>query len=265
MKRHQFHLIDSSIWPFISSLGVSNFLISMVFFMQQTKNSGWMLLIAFIFLVVIMLSWWRDVIREGSYLGDHTRVVQVGLRMGFILFMLSELMIFFALFWSFYHYSLSVSVDLGGIWPPINIRPLPYHAIPAFNTLILLWSGFFLTVSHISIRLSHKEVVLIFLAYTIILGFLFLSLQIYEYITAPFNISDGVFGSIFYCLTGLHGMHVLIGVLFLIVCYYRIYNGQFDNKQHLGFDFAVWYWHFVDVVWIFVFIVIYIWGGWIVF
>ncbi len=263
MKRHQFHLVDFSSWPFIASFGATNFVICMVLFMQHAKNSGYLFFLSLFFLIVCMFGWWRDVIREGSYLGDHTEVVQVGLKMGFILFMLSELMVFFGLFWSFGHYSLSASIELGGVWPPVNVVPLSAYGIPLYNTLILLWSGFALTASHISIRMALKEETLLFLGLTVVLGLLFVSLQAYEYLTAPFNISDSVFGSIFYGLTGLHGLHVMVGVIFLSVCYYRIYAGQINQAQHLGFDFAVWYWHFVDVVWIFVFFYVYIWGGWL--
>lgn len=265
MKRHQYHLVDKSDWPFICSLGATNFLVGFVLYMQQVAFSGYMLIFSFFVLVVCMLSWWRDVIREGSFLGDHTQVVQKGLRMGFILFMISELMVFFGLFWAFFHFSIAPSIELGGEWPPINIVPLSAGGIPLFNTLLLLFSGLTLTCSHNAIKLMYTETTLMYLGLTIFLGALFLSLQVYEYLTAPFNISDSVFGSIFFGLTGLHGLHVLIGVIFLTVCYFRINKGQVNNTQHLGFDFAAWYWHFVDVVWIFVFIWIYIWGGWIIF
>lgn len=263
MKRHQFHLVDSSTWPFVCSLGLSNLLLGLIFFMQQVNFSGFFVLLSIFILIVSMFSWWRDVIREGTYLGDHTKIVQKGIRMGFILFLVSELMVFFALFWAFFHYSLSVSVELGGVWPPVNIVALSAYGIPLYNTMLLLWSGFSLTCAHISMHISKKETVLSFLGFAILLGLFFILLQGFEYFTAPFNISDSVYGSIFFGLTGLHGLHVIIGVIFLSVCYYRIYLGQFTGKQYLGFDFAAWYWHFVDVIWIFVFLFVYIWGGYV--
>lgn len=263
MKRHFYHLIDKSHWPLLASFAGFNLLVSLELLLQKVNNVYYYFLLAIVLVLLVMYGWWRDVVREASYLSEHTLVVQRGLKMGFILFLVSEIMIFFALFWGFLHFSLAPSVELGMVWPPVNVIAFKAYELPLVNTLILLWSGFTVTAAHISIRLNKYDLTLWYLGFTIVLGFLFILLQGVEYVNAPFNITDSVYGSIFFGLTGLHGFHVIIGVLFLTVCFIRMYWGQFNRNQTLGFDFAVWYWHMVDVVWLLVFIMVYVWGNWI--
>lgn len=209
-----------------------------------------------------MSIWWRDIIRESTYQGNHTLIVQIGLKIGFILFICSEIVFFGGFFWAFFHLSLSPSILLGAVWPPVNIISLNPYGIPMLNTVILLLSGFSITWVHFSLILGDYDSVNLGFFITLSLAILFTFLQISEYLMSPFNISDSVYGSVFFSLTGLHGLHVIIGSIFIAVCYYRFFNNEFTIKHHLGFEFATWYWHFVDVVWLFLYIFVYIWGNW---
>jgi len=215
-----------------------------------------------LFIVILSLYlWWRDVVRESTYQGNHTLIVQKGLKLGFILFIGSEVMFFAGFFWAFFHSSLSPSILLGLVWPPINIVVLSPWGIPMLNTAILLLSGFSITWVHFGLIAGKSMHVYWGFIVTLGLAVLFTLLQIYEYFNAPFNFTDSVYGSAFYSLTGLHGAHVIIGSIFIFVCFIRFLNSHFTRKHHLGFEFASWYWHFVDVVWLFLYIFVYIWGG----
>jgi heme/copper-type cytochrome/quinol oxidase subunit 3 len=283
------------------------------------------LVLGLITIILIMFLWWRDVIRESTFLGYHTKKVQQGLRLGVILFIISEAMLFFSFFRAFFHSSLSPSVVLGSVWPPIGINVLNPLQIPLLNTLILLLSGLTVTLSHHIIRdknwqniffllnkysnsilktgwstigLSakmendnmHVELKTIIadiarswfinwnvndprnfiksfsrcylsLLVTILLGIEFTFWQAYEYYKATFYIYDGIYGSTFYMTTGLHGLHVIVGTIFLMICLFRLLNWHFTYSHHLGYEAAIRYWHFVDVVWIFLFLTIYCWGS----
>jgi len=223
-----------------------------------------MLLYSFFFLTLVAILWWRDVIREGTFEGKHTSVVQKGLKMGMILFILSEVMFFFSFFWAFFNFSLSPSVQFGGIWPPYGICVFNYADVPLLNTLILLLSGVFVTWTHneiLSKKSTNNFKAIFSLFMTIILAFLFTVLQAFEYIEASFSIADSAYGSIFFMATGFHGFHVIIGTLFLAVCLVRLIQYHFTRNHHLGLEFAIWYWHFVDVVWLFLYLVVYWWSG----
>lgn len=261
-KRHLYHLVDSSPWPFVSSISVLCCLGGLIGYMNRVEFSLFLFIFGIIILGLTMYVWWRDVVRESLWQGNHTKIVQRGLRIGFILFLISEVMFFSGFFWGFFHSSLSVSIVLGGVWPPVGLIPLNPFSIPLLNTVILLLSGASITWSHYSIIIGSYDNSRLSFVITLFLAFLFTSLQISEYLNAPFSLSDSVYGSTFYSLTGLHGVHVIIGSLFIFVCFLRLIRKHFSTTHHLGFEFASWYWHFVDVVWLFLYLFVYIWGSW---
>nr|YP_004222747.1 cytochrome c oxidase subunit 3 [Glaucocystis nostochinearum]ADW83119.1 cytochrome c oxidase subunit 3 [Glaucocystis nostochinearum] len=260
-QRHPYHLVDPSPWPFGAALSAFVFLIGGVLYMHSYQKGSFVLSFGFLLLLLTMALWWRDVIREATFEGQHTKIVKHGLRYGFLLFIVSEVMFFFGFFWAFFHSSLSPAIEIGGKWPPVGLEVLDPWKIPLANTIILLSSGATLTWSFYGILAQNRKEAITGLVLTVLLAALFTGFQAYEYINAPFSISDGIYGSTFYMTTGLHGLHVLIGTIFLTVCLIRLWNYHFTKKSHLGFEAAVWYWHFVDVVWIFLFISIYWWGG----
>jgi len=212
-------------------------------------------------LCITSYQWWRDVSRESTYQGLHTTKVTTGIKLGIILFIVSEVFFFLSFFWAFFHSSLSPSIEIGIQWPPIGIKPFNPIQIPLLNTIILLSSGVTVTWSHHRIIEKNLSEAKNSLAITIILGVYFTSLQALEYWEATFSISDSVYGSTFFMATGFHGLHVLMGTSFLAVCLGRIINNHFSRYHHFGFEAAAWYWHFVDVVWLFLYINIYWWGS----
>jgi len=212
-------------------------------------------------LLCIAYCWWRDIIREGTFEGKHTSFVQRGLMIGMLLFIVSEVMFFFAFFWAFFWFSFNPNTSIGGIWPPVYIVSLEAWKIPLLNTTLLLSSGASVTWAHHAIISGSKFNGCLALSVTVILAVFFTFLQGFEYLTASFNISDGSYGSSFYMATGFHGFHVILGTCFLFVCLMRLYFDHFTREHHLGFEAAAWYWHFVDVVWLFLFISIYWWGS----
>jgi len=205
--------------------------------------------------------WWRDVIRESTFDLSHTKRVLVGLKLGMILFIVSEIMFFFAFFWSFFYFSINPAMELGSVWPPLYITILNPFEVPLLNTVLLLSSGASLTWAHHAIVLGSKYQAILGMLVTIFLAILFTGWQGFEYFNAPFTMSDSSYGSIFYLTTGFHGFHVFIGTCFLAVCFYRLVFDHFSRDRHFGFEAAAWYWHFVDVVWLFLYIVFYLWGS----
>jgi cytochrome c oxidase subunit 3 len=264
MKRnnqiHSFHLVDPSPWPLIS--GFSAFMLTFggVLYMHGYAGGSFLYKYGLVMVVCLMANWWRDIIREGTIEGQQTQTVQNGLRMGVILFIVSEIMFFFAFFWAFFHSSFNPSIAIGGVWPPAGLVVLEYWLVPFLNTVLLLTSGYTVTWAHHSIVWGEKTQALLSLSLTIICAIIFTALQGFEYVTAPFSISDGIYGSTFYMATGFHGFHVFIGTCFLSVCAVRLYLNHFTREHHFGFEAAAWYWHFVDVVWLFLYITIYWWG-----
>jgi len=219
--------------------------------------------------LITMAGWWRDVIREAESGGYHTRVVQISHRYGMILFIASEVMFFVAWFWAYFNTALfpadvhQVVRDqlLGGQWPPKGIETFdPWH-LPLLNTLILLTSGTTVTWAHHALLENDRQGLKLGLLCTIALGLAFTGVQAFEYSHAAFHYAGHIYGATFFMATGFHGFHVIIGSIFLIVCLLRALAGQFKPNQHLGFEFAAWYWHFVDVVWLFLFACIYVWGA----
>lgn len=216
-----------------------------------------MLVLGVTVVVLTMVVWWRDVIREATYQGHHTLIVKRGLKYGIVLFIVSEVCLFFSFFWGFFHSSLSPGVEIGGVWPPKGVDYLDAFSVPLLNTAILLSSGGTVTWAHHAIIGGKRREGIMGLGVTVGLGAVFTVLQGAEYREAGFTVSDSIYGSVFFITTGAHGAHVLIGSIFLLVCLYRLVNYQLTLHHHLGFEAAAWYWHFVDVVWLFLFILMY--------
>nr|ARH55085.1 cytochrome c oxidase subunit 3 [Mecinus janthinus] len=258
-KNHPFHLVDFSPWPLLGSM--STFMMMIGFIKWFHMNNENLLMMSMLTNLLILFQWWRDIVRESTLQGHHTMKVTVGLRLGMMLFITSEILFFTGFFWSFFHSSLSPSIELGMNWPPKGIKPFNPLEIPLLNTMILLSSGLSITWAHHSMMENNYKKSFQGLFITILLGFYFSLLQMFEYLEAPFTIADSVFGSTFFMTTGLHGLHVIIGSLFLLVCLMRIFINHFSSKHHFGFEAAAWYWHFVDVVWLFLYISIYWWSG----
>ncbi len=258
---HPFHIIDPSPWPLFTGFSAMSMVFGLVMYMHSYALGGFLAFIGFISLISILTLWWRDITREATYEKRHTIAVQTGLRYGMILFIVSEAALFFGLFWGFFHFSLAPAIEIGCVWPPVDIQTIDAFGVPLLNTILLLSSGITLTWAHAGLIESKFEEATQGLVCTLILAVAFLGLQIMEYTTAGFSMSDGIYGSIFYLATGFHGFHILVGALFLSVCLYRHTKEHFTSKRHLGFEFAAWYWHFVDIVWLFLFIVVYWWGN----
>lgn len=266
-KNHDYHLVNPSPWPFIGSMSAFILAIGAIMWMQDV--TPWVFFIGLIGVLYTMFAWWADVIHEANT-GDHTPVVQMHHRYGMILFIASEVMFFVAWFWAYFDGFFRID-DLeqfgriaatGGIWPPTGVEVFdPWH-LPLFNTLILLTSGTTVTWAHHALLHNDRQGLKWGLILTIVLGVLFSVVQVYEYSLAGFGFSENIYGATFFMATGFHGFHVFIGTIFLIVCLFRALAGQFDAENHLGFEFAAWYWHFVDVVWLFLFASIYVWGSW---
>lgn len=259
--KHSYHLVDPSPWPIAASFGAFMLTSGLVLFMHKFVG-GWALFqTGFVLILYVMYTWWRDVIREATFEDRHSVAVQKGLRLGMILFIASEVMFFFALFWAFFHSSLAPVHNIGGVWPPKAISTISTYTIPLTNTLLLLTSGATVTWAHHALLVRAKKHSLVALLLTIFLAVLFTCLQGLEYVNAPFNISDGIYGSCFYLTTGFHGFHVFVGTIALLVSFVRIILNHFTNKRHFGFESAIWYWHFVDIVWLILFISLYWWSN----
>nr|QWT71642.1 cytochrome c oxidase subunit 3 [Saussurella borneensis] len=258
-SNHPFHLVDYSPWPLTGAIGAMSMVTGMVKWFHTMNTS--LFFVGVMTIVLTMIQWWRDVTREGTYQGLHTKVVSMGLRWGMILFIISEVFFFISFFWAFFNSSLAPNMELGMIWPPSGIEPFNPMQIPLLNTMILLASGVTVTWAHHSLMESNYTQGSQALAMTITLGVYFTILQAYEYMEAPFSIADSVYGTTFFVATGFHGIHVMIGTTFLAVCLMRHLSSHFSASHHFGFEAAAWYWHFVDVVWLFLYISIYWWGN----
>lgn len=279
---HDYHIVNPSPWPLIASIGAFIMAIGAVLFMRSNNGaetimmfgyevgtSPWLFALGLIIILGVMFGWWRDVVYEAEVEKAHTRVVGLHLRYGMILFIFSEVMFFVAWFWAYFDASLFTGEAVqvarieatGGVWPPEGIATFdPWH-LPLINTLILLLSGATVTAAHHYIVEGRRDLVKIWLWATVLLGVVFSFTQAYEYSHAAFGFSGNIYGATFFMATGFHGFHVIVGTIFLFVCLMRIYKGQMTEKQHFGFEAAAWYWHFVDVVWLFLFASIYVWGA----
>nr|AYC65848.1 cytochrome c oxidase subunit III [Bovicola ovis] len=259
--QHPFHLVTESPWPLVTSVSLLS-LVAVVYTSLSVGEQIPMEMFVVIFsLAMSVFGWWRDVVREGSFLGCHTLEVQVGLRLGMVMFILSEVMFFFSFFFGYFYLSLSPDISLGSCWPPVGVQSVSWMSVPMINTLILLSSGVSITWSHHGILCSNKTQAVYGLGITIALGVIFMFLQAQEYFECSFSLADSSFGSIFFLATGFHGLHVMIGTMFLFVSLGRILSNHLSSSHHLGFEAGAWYWHFVDVVWLFLFICIYWWGS----
>jgi cytochrome c oxidase subunit III len=267
-KNHDYHILAPDPWPIIGAFSALTMAAGAIMWMHgghvgKPNGGGWVFLIGLAAVLYTMLSWWTNVVKEAKA-GDHTPVVQLHLRYGMILFIASEVMFFVGWFWAWFDFSLFPStVDaVAGQWPPKGVEVLDPFAFPLLNTLILLCSGTTVTYAHHALIHGNRQGLKTGLWWTIGLGILFSCIQAYEYAHAPFAFKGLNYGAAFFMATGFHGFHVLVGTIFLIVCLKRAYNGDFTPRQHFGFEAAAWYWHFVDVVWLFLFASIYVWGGW---
>jgi cytochrome c oxidase subunit 3 len=274
-KNHDYHILPPDQWPLIGAFSALALTGGGVMWMHDNPYGKFVFLLGLLGVLVTMFSWWGNVIRE-AHEGHHTPVVQLHLRYGMILFIASEVMFFVAWFWAFFSAALfPAPVELvGGTvqaisdatvaaqFPMKGIEVLDPFGFPLLNTFILLCSGTTVTWAHHALIHGDREGLKKGLLCTILLGLLFTSIQAYEYAQAPFTFAGTIYGATFFMATGFHGAHVIIGTIFLTVCLARAYKGDFTPKQHFGFEAAAWYWHFVDVVWLFLFVSIYVWGGW---
>ncbi|HZU65048.1 MAG TPA: cytochrome c oxidase subunit 3 [Novosphingobium sp.] len=264
-KSHDYHILPPSIFPLLGAFSALTMTSGGVLFMHGTAGGKQVLLAGLFGVLLTMFLWWTSVVHE-AHQGHHTPVVQLHLRYGMILFIASEVMFFVGWFWAFFDFSLfpsTIAKVVGGHWPPVGIdKVLDPFDLPLLNTLILLCSGTTVTWAHHGLIHGDRGALKKGLLLTIVLGLLFTSLQAFEYAHAPFAFGKNTYGSAFYMATGFHGLHVIIGTIFLTVCLFRAYRGDFTPRQHFGFEAAAWYWHFVDVVWLFLFVCIYVWGNW---
>ncbi len=258
-QKHPYHLVDPSPWPLVGAFAAGTMAVGAVLFMHEINS--WVLVVGFLLVLLTMFLWWRDVVREGEFQGFHTPIVQLGLRYGMLLFIASEVMFFGAFFWAFFDASLFPKEATGFTWPPEGVETFPAFGLPFLNTLILLLSGVTVTWAHHALQHDDRRNLILGLVITIALGIAFTAVQAYEYGHAAFGFTDGIYSSTFYMATGFHGFHVIIGTIFLTVCLFRAVAGHFKPDHHFGFEAAAWYWHFVDVVWLFLFSCVYWWGS----
>ena len=257
-QNHPYHLVDIRPWPIAGAIAAIVTTTGLVKWFHQYDSN--LFFLGNIIILITIIQWWRDITREGTFQGLHTYQVTLGLRWGIILFIVSEIFFFISFFWAFFHRRLSPTIEIGTTWPPLGIQPFNPTQIPLLNTAILLASGVSVTWAHHSIIESNHSQSLQALLITVILGLYFTALQAFEYYEAPFAISDSIYGSTFFIATGFHGIHVIIGSTFLAICALRHFNCHFSSLHHFGFEAAAWYWHFVDVVWLFLYMSIYWWG-----
>lgn len=271
-------MVKASPWPIYTSFSVNFLLLSVVnYFNSFFQNSDITLLAALSLVLFMMYCWFKDIVIESTFEGYYTTFVQKNITLGMILFLASEAMFFFSFFWSFFHYSLNPSIHIGSVWPTFGLDPVhPFH-LPLLNTFILLLSGVYATAAHFHLSSGINNTISVktnffagndfliglkeSLTVSILLGAIFIFTQGYEFSVADFGITDSVYGSIFYLLTGFHGLHVIIGVIFLSVSLIRCIKNHFFYETHLGFEFSIWYWHFVDIIWILVYLFVYLWGS----
>jgi cytochrome c oxidase subunit 3 len=260
-QSHPYHLVEPSPWPISLSFSLLVLTVSAVMYMQGFNNGGYLLNLGTILTATGMALWFRDIVVESTYLGHHTEQVKRGITLGVALFILSELMAFFSIFWAYFHSSLSPSVEIGVTWPPMGITILDPFAIPLLNTILLLSSGAFITYAHHALIKGNRRDAILGIILTIIFAIIFTALQYYEYAEAGFSIADSVYGTLFFCSTGLHGAHVILGTTFIGVQFYRLLTHHHTKSHHIGMEGAIAYWHFVDVVWLFLYAFVYLWAS----
>nr|YP_009370108.1 cytochrome c oxidase subunit III [Phyllopsora corallina]ARQ15982.1 cytochrome c oxidase subunit III [Phyllopsora corallina] len=260
-QAHPFHLVSPSPWPILTCVSLLSLTTSGVLTMHGFSFGQDIFFIALLSVIGSASFWFRDIISEGTYLGNHTLAVQRGLNMGVALFIVSEALFFLAIFWTFFHSALSPAVEMGAQWPPKGIDSINPFELPLLNTILLLASGFLVTYAHHSVIQGKRSGALYGITFTVVLALAFTVLQGVEYTVSSFTLSDSTFGSCFYFGTGFHGLHVIIGTAFIAVGLWRVLAYHFTENHHLGLESSILYWHFVDIVWLFLFISVYYWGS----
>jgi cytochrome c oxidase subunit 3 len=263
LESHCWHIVDNSPWPFLTSLSLLFFLSGAYCSMHKVYNGSYLLLISLLLLLTVVLLWSKDCIRE-SYQGCHTEKVQRGFYTGFVLIILTEVMLFFGVIWSLLFGGIVPATIFGLTWPPAGFGHgffIGALGIPLLNTTVLISSGITITWAQFCVLENDYKNAVLALISTVTLSVIFLISQWFEYSLAVFSFSDGFYGSIFFFLTGLHGSHVILGTCLILAHLYRLVNYQFNSQKHLGFIFTAWYWHFVDLVWLFLYLFIYLWGN----
>lgn len=260
-QNHPFHLVSPSPWPLNTSVSLLSLTLSGALSMHSFSNAYIITLLSLFAVILSMTFWFRDIIAEGTFLGNHTLAVQKGLNLGVILFIVSEALFFMAIFWAFFHSALTPTVELGAQWPPLGIESVNAFELPLLNTFILLASGVTITYSHHSLIQGNRTGAIYGSIATVILALVFTVFQGVEYAVSSFTISDGAYGSSFYFSTAFHGLHVIIGTIFIAVALWRIIAYHLTDNHHLGFESSILYWHFVDVVWLFLYVSVYYWGS----
>jgi len=253
------HIVDYSPFPILLSLSITQLLLSILHYVEWMQT--WPLFFSLIQFSFFLWQWMYNIIIEAAFEGMHTKIIQRNILTGMILFIISETMFFFSFFWAFFSFSLSPSIWFGCVWPPVDIQCINPWGLPLLNTVLLVSSGISITNAHKHLVANKRDHFHIALLITIFYGFLFLCIQYYEYNHAQYTITDSVYGSIFYVLTGFHGTHVIIGLIFILICFYNSLSGNYTRQHHISFRCAVWYWHFVDIIWLFLFGWVYIWGS----
>nr|YP_010990687.1 cytochrome c oxidase subunit III [Rhotana formosana]WOW99131.1 cytochrome c oxidase subunit III [Rhotana formosana] len=257
-QNHPFHMVTKSPWPFLTSINLFMMLIMSASYMNNKFSLN--LVLSSLLTIMCMMTWWNNIIKESTFQGNHTTSVTNMLKTGMLLFIVSEIMFFVSFFWMFFHSSLTPSVEIGMKWPPKSIKPFNPIEIPLLNTIILLASGASLTWSHQMLMMNKMNKSILTMMMTILLGIYFTILQKWEYTESQFTISDSIFGSAFFIMTGFHGIHVIVGTTLLIISTLRMMNIHLSSYHHMGYEASAWYWHFVDVVWLFLYISVYWWG-----
>jgi cytochrome c oxidase subunit 3 len=260
-KNHPFHIVDPSPWPFIIGISLLMLTIGIVLGFHGFNTGKEIMIIGIVSVITIMGIWWRDVIIEGTILGNHTERVKEGLNTGMLLFIISEIFFFVSIFWGFFHSSLIPAIQLGSEWPPKGIETLDAWGVPFFNTILLVTSSITVTMGHNNLIVGKEKETIKALIITIILVMIFSVFQIFEYYYCSFTISDSVLGSIFFMGTGFHGIHVIAGTIFVGIGLIRLLKGHYTTQSNCGLEYSIWYLHLVDLVWIILYIAIYIWGG----
>uniref|UniRef100_E3VW21 Cytochrome c oxidase subunit 3 n=1 Tax=[Candida] alai TaxID=434040 RepID=E3VW21_9ASCO len=261
IQLHPFHLVGPSPWPIFTSFAVMDLALSLGLTAHNFINNIYPILISIITVLYAMTLWFKDIIAESTYLGDHTIAVKNGIHQGFLLFVLSEILIFASLFWAFLHSALNPSVELGMNWPPVGIAIISPAELPLLNTIVLLASGVTITYAHHALINGNRTNTLYGFIYSSTLIALFVFFQILEYKYAGFTIADGVYGSTFFSLTGLHGLHMIMLTIMLFLCTWRVYNYDFTNSSHIFAEATILYLHVLDVIWLFIYIIVYWWGS----
>lgn len=258
MNNHPFHLVDKRPWPITGAIGLITTLSGIIIWFKIQYNI--FIILGTVIIILTIIQWWRDVTREARFQGLHTNKVSLSIKLGIVIFIISEIFFFVRFFWAFFHRRLAPQIEIGIVWPPTGIISFNPINIPILNTIILLRSGVTITWAHNALIIKNYTKINKAIILTVILGLYFSILQLYEYIEAPFCISDSVYGSTFFLATGFHGLHVIIGTIFILISKRRNNKLHFSKNHHVGFETSAWYWHFVDVIWLFLFTRIYWWG-----